>query len=775
MAEDSQPLDPSSLARIYDALAPPNRSPQGPSRTRDYHPPSVKSLEIGDIDAFGQLRSVWDLLLKHKWLILAVTVVLTVLVSVYTYKMKPVYRASSLIDVEAEVPLLQKIDDLFRTNEADDSFLTTQISIMQSDDLVWDTAQQLGMVKFAPAGGSGGQVLGIPPKMKTAVIGAFKGGLRVERMKESRLVSVSYESSDPDEAARVVNALVTNYIEYNFRTKYDATRQATGWMEQRLDELKLKVEKSEKAMVDYERQNNIVSVGDKETAAEARLGDMSSDLSEAQTERLKKESAYQMVAANKILVGFNEPNSLLGSLEAKQMELKEQYSEASAIYGPTYPKALMIQDQLKDLDSLISKERDRAVESVHNEFLAAAEREKAIASAVAEQKNEVDRVNQLLIQHNLLKREFETNQQLYDGLLQHLKDANVSAGLQATNIHVINKATAPSYPVRPDKTRNVEFAIAAGLILGIALALTLEALDNSIKNAQEIEKLTGLPTLTIIPLGRSSVLRRSALLSSKRAVPENGNAGFSIETSVLRKPGSAISEAFRTLRTSVLLSTAERPPQVLVITSAQPHEGKTATSLNLAFTLAQKGSRVLLVDADLRRPGLAKALELPNDRGLSGLLTGAYELGNGLFQQVEGAETLYVLTSGPRPPNPAELLCSMKMDATIKRFREEFDYVVIDSPPVLPITDATIISSLTDGVIMVVECDATSRAALNRACRVMEHSGGKILGTVLNKVDIKRDGYYGYRYYHGYYSYRYAAYYGDKEKADGDGNGVSAS
>lgn len=369
-----------------------------------------------------------------------------------------------------------------------------------------------------------------------------------------------------------------------------------------------------------------------------------------------------------------------------------------------------------------------------------------------------------MIDFNILKREFDSNQQLYSSLLQHLKDANVSAGLRATNVHIIDDAPVPSYPVRPNKLRNIEFGLAAGLLLGIAFAFTKESLDNSIKNAQEMEKLTGLPTLAIVPKGRSSPRTRAGLTLGN-GNDANGNLGSVVELSVLKKPGAATSEAYRALRTSVLLLTAERPPQVVLITSSQPGEGKTCTSLNLAATLAQKGSRVLLMDADLRRPGLAKALEMPNARGLSGILTGAYEYDDSLLQRVVGLESLCLLSTGPRAPNPAELLCSMKMETLLSRVRQDFNHVVIDSPPILPITDATILSSLVDGVIMVVECDMTSRAALSRACRVMEHSGGKILGTVFNKVDLRRDGYYGYRYYHGYYSYQYKAYY-DQDKGN---------
>jgi polysaccharide biosynthesis transport protein len=758
-------------------LIPLRSDPLVPPSSRNNHP-SQFVVDLEQVDAFGQLRAVWDILLKHQWLILATTLVLTVLVTVYTFKIKPVYQATARVDVEAEVPLIQTLNDLFRTGEADDSFLATQIAILQSDNLAWETIEQLGLDQSEKSAGisqPGSQA--ISPATKNAIVGAFKRPLRVERPKDSRMVLVSYESTDPRQAALVVNSLVKNYIEKNFRTKYDATRQATGWMEERLDELKLKVEKSQAAMVAYERQNNIVNIGEKQTVVEARFEDMSKDLSQAQSERLTKESLYKMVKSNDAQVDFipgsglgnggngqgkgqsngqgngqdNGQAGLLMGLEEKELDLKEQYSEAVAQYGPTYPKALKLQDQIKDVGSLLQAERKRMVENIRYDYVAAMQREQFLAAAVSQQKVQVDKVNQLLIDHNLLKREFESNQQLYDSLLQHLKDATVSAGLKATNIHVIDDAPLPSYPVRPNRPRNIEFGLMAGLILGIVFAFTKEALDNSIKSAQEMEKLTGLPTLAIVPMGQPSMRRRSSLLQ--------GTSGNTVEMSVLKKPGAAISEAFRALRTSVLLSTAERPPRVLLITSSQPSEGKTATSLNLAATLAQKGSRVLLLDSDMRRPELARALNLSNSRGLSGILTGAYEFEDTLLQKVEGAESLFLLSTGPRPPNPAELLCSMKMEQLLAQLRQGFDHVIIDSPPILPITDATILSSLVDGVIMVVESDATSRAALHRACRVMEQSGGKILGTVFNKVDIRRDGYYGYRYYHGYYSYQYKAYY----------------
>ena len=728
-----------------------------PSRT---DPRSFSVLD-GDVsvDAFGQLRATWDILVKHQWVILATATVLTALVAVYSFKIQPVYQATGRLDIEAELPLLQSLNELFRTGEADDSFLATEVSILQSDNLIWQTIQELGL------GATEKSAATITPAAKNALIAGFRGRLKVERTKDTHMVLVSYEGTNANETALVVNSLIKNFVENNFQTKYNATRQATGWMEGQLDELKVKVEKAQQAMVNYERANNIANLGEKQTVAESRFEDLSKEFNQAQSDRLTKESLYRMVATNDGQVGFlTTGNGLLANLEAKEVDLKEQYSEALAQYGPTYPKALRLQDQIKDVEVLIVRERKRMVENIRNEYLAAAQRQQFLAAALAGQKKEVDKGSQFLIEYNLLKRELDSNQTLYDGLLQRLKDATVTAGLRATNIHTIDEAAIPSYPVRPNKMRNIEFALAAGLALGIALAFTQEALDNSLKNAQEMEKLTGLPTLAIIPMGNSSLAMRSGLLPSNNG---NGNSSrTNVELSVLEKPGAAISEAYRALRTSVLLSLAEQPPKVLLVTSSQPGEGKTSTSLNLAATLAQKGSRVLLVDADMRRPGLSKALRVDTGNGLSGILTGAYEYDETLLKRVEGLDTLYLLSAGSRAPNPAELLCSIKMEKLVQTLRQKFDHVVIDSPPILPITDATIISTLVDGVIMVVESDKTSRAALNRACRVMEHSGGRILGTVFNKVDTRRDGYYGYRYYHGYYT-RSASYYHENHDDDG--------
>jgi succinoglycan biosynthesis transport protein ExoP len=751
-----------------DELAPMN-SPEAAEYGRGYALNTTVDIEAAD--SFAYLRANWDILVKHRWLILTIAFVLTTLETIYCYRVQPLYESGARIEVEAETPFIQTLNDMFRaTGEpGDETFLATQVSLLESDNLIWQTVQELGMANLPQLRGgaaSNGRV-GIQSDVRARLIGAFKGELHVAVKKGTRMIEVSLRSPSPELAARAVNTLVNDYIEYNFRKKYDATRQASGWMEQQLTDIKVKVEKSQQAMVDYERQNNIVNIGDRQSVAETRLQALAGDLTVAQSDRLQKQSLYDTVKSDVTQIDFIRRSPLLDGLETKEAALNEQYVDDLGRYGRNYPAVIRLAAQVKDLQTRIAGERKRIVESIHNDYVTAIARERLLADAVAQEKVEVSRIDQLLIQHNLLKREFESNQQLYDNLLQHLKDANVSAGLRATNIHLIDQAYPAGAPVWPQKQKSIFFALLAGLAIGVVLAFAREALDNTIKSAQEVEKLISAPALAIIPAQSASVQRYGYGLlrvRSRRKSEQDGKP----ELAVLHTPGSAISEAFRALRTSVLLSTAGHPPQALLVTSPQPNEGKTVTTLNLGCTLAQQGSRVLLLDSDLRRPGIGKALRVAYGKGLSGILTGAYEVDEALSQHPD-LQTLWVLPAGPLPPNPAELLCSPKMGALLSSLRERFDHVILDSPPVLPITDATILSSLVDGVVMVVECEGTTRAALARACRVIEHSGGKILGTVLNKVDNRRDGYYGhYHYYYGYYSYRPGEYYGHGERGDGD-------
>jgi capsular exopolysaccharide synthesis family protein len=706
-------------------------------------------------DSYSYIRTYWLILLKRRWTILTVALVLATLVAIVSFKMQRVYEATARVEVEAATPEIQSLNDLFRSMPNDDAFLQTQVNVLKSENLAWRTVQQLGMGERPEFGGGGERPnADSQTAAQNRLIQAFKNHLRVQLMRDSRMVEVTFESTDPQLAARVANALVSNYSEYNFHQKYDATRQASGFMEQQLDELKAKVEKSQQAMVDYERQNVIVNIGDKQSAVEERLGDLSKDLTAAQSERMQKESLYDLVRSNESQVAVIAQNELLQRLGEKYADLREQYVDALGQYGPNFPKVKRLGDQVNEVQLIMERERKRVLARIRNDYMAALGRERLVSGAVTREKAEVGRLSQLLIEHNILKREFDTNEQLYESLLQHLKDATVSAGLRATNIHLVDPALIPTAPVRPRKMYNIALGLLVGLVLGVTLAFLQESLDTSVKSAEEVERLIAAPALAVIPLARSSWRR----MGGDRSQPQNG----AVESIVLRHPTSSLAESYRTLRTSILLSTAPRPPQALLMTSAQPREGKTSTSLNLALGLAQRGVPVVIVDADLRRPGISRAMGLSqNGSGLTTLLSGAHSLDE-VLRQFEAVPNLWVLPTGPQAPNPADLLSSPTMEKVLQELRGRFEHLVLDSAPLLLVTDATILSRLVDGVVLVVESGVTARRALARAHKILESAGGRILGTVLNKWDARSDGYYSYygSYYRGYYH----SYYSSKER-----------
>ncbi len=729
----------------HEELAPSERA--SPERL-NHRPGSVIELGPEPPDSYSYIRTYWLILLKRRWTILTTALVVATLAAIVSFRTQPVYEATARVEVEADTPQIQSFNDLFRdmSGWSDETFLQTQVNVLKSENLAWRTLQQLGMGGKAELGGGGERPLADSESAaQIGLIQGFRGNLRVQLMRDSRMIEVTYASTDPQLAARVANALVNNYSEYNFHQKYDATRQASGWMEGQLDELKAKVEKSQQAMVDYERQNLIVAVGDKQTVVEQRLGALSQDLTNAQSDRMQKESLYDLVNSNQSEAVLTTQNDMLQSLDQKYAELREEYVDAVGQYGPNFPKVKRLHDQLDELQSIMERERKRMVMRIRNDYMAALGRERLLAAAVAKEKLEVGKLSQLLIEHNILKREFETNQQLYESLLQRLKDATVSAGLRATNIHLVDSALVPTSPVRPRIAYNIAVGLLVGLVLGLTLAFVQESLDTSIKSAEELERLLVAPALGVIPMARSSWLKKGR---DKRQ-PLNG----SVESIVLRHPSSSLAEAYRTLRTSILLSSAPRPPQALLVTSAQPREGKTSTSLNLALGLAQRGVPVVIVDADLRRPGISKALAISQDgAGLSSVLSGAHTLDE-VLRQIEAAPNLWVLPAGPEAPNPADLFSSPTMENLMHELRGRFAHLVVDSAPLLMVTDATILSRLVDGVVLVVESGVTARRALVRAHKILESAGGRILGTVLNKWDERDEGYYS-----GYGSYYYGAY-----------------
>ena len=500
--------------------------------------------------------------------------------------------------------------------------------------------------------------------------------------------------------------------------------------------------------------------GEKGTVQEQILSDLSRDLTTSESDRLQKESLYREVQNNREQLATLVHNDLLQKLEEKSSDLRDQYTETVAQYGPKFPKAIRIAEEIDGINAQIQAEQERVLARIRKDYAAAVTREKLASAAVAQQKEAVGAQNQLLVQHNILEREFEGNQQLYQSLLQRLKNATVSAGLQSTNIHLVDAALPPAEPVRPKKALNIALGFLAGVILGVMMAFAQEGLDHSVKTAEEVESLLMTPTLAVVPLQRGKETAKWTIAGTKlswklREHSEKAHQRSSaVALAISAHPQSTLAEAYRTLRTSILLSLAPNPPKSLLVTSSQAGEGKTSTALNLAQSLAQHKKQVVIVDGDLRKGAIGRILGVDGEKGLSTVLTGTHKLEEAL--QRFGESNLWILPSGPVPPNPAELVGSDRMAEIFTELGQRFDHIVLDSPPVLAVTDATIMAGLVDGVVLIAESGRTHRAGLMRTRAILENAGGRILGVVLNKLDLRREGYYGYGY--GYYYSHYGRY-----------------
>jgi len=723
------------------------------AHTRDGAKSSLQALSAADIhdrSTSVYLRSYVNLLRRHIWLILLITFVAGVLATIYSFKMQPVYRATARIEIDPEVPLIQSLNDLFReAPDNDRTFVATQVDVLTSDSLAWRTIQQLQMGSVGTTKGPGGDksnTVGYPTEAAGAMTRSFLGRLNVQWKTDTRIISISFEDTNPQRAARVVNTLIDNYISSNLTQRYESTQEATTWMEQRLAQLKAKVASSEQAMLDYERKNSIVNIEGTQTLAQQTLEDLSRNLTAAQTDRVNKESIYSLLSSGPAAEQFAIDDPLLQHLEGKQEDLSEQYAVAADQYGSAFPKLRHLKDQLAAIHPLIELQQKRIIEKARADYLTAKRRESALSKATAEQKEKVSRLSELEIYDSLLQRDFKTNQQLYEGLLQRLRDAEISAGLTAANIRRIDPALPPQVPIRPKTRQYIIVGLLGGLLLGFVAAFVRESWDVSIRTPDEVERLTDLPTLGIIPDFRTG-LAYSYYKSSpgvKRRLPRNGAAGLI----VLEDPQSSLAESYRALRSSILFSTLSKPPNLLLVTSSRPAEGKTTICVNIAVTLAQKGESVALVEADLRAPSMVKVLKTANGKGLTDVLTNQHSLDEVLLP-VDRVPGLSLLPAGPSPTNPSELLSSPAMAGLLEELRQRFHYVVIDTPPVLMVTDATVLSTMVDGVLLVVESGVTTPAQISRAHQILSVAGGNIVGSVINKFDGRRDEqYYRESYYY---------------------------
>lgn len=704
---------------------------------------------------------------RRKWTVIGFFLLVVLLVSAASFTMKPKYEAVSRIVFNRENanPLgFKDMGDEPPDNSEYSVSLDTQVQILQSDTLAAQVIEKLNLGKNPAFGGKSAlQIPGMRSEFgareaQAKLVRMFEDGLSVSKEKNTRVIEIRYTSTDPKLSADIANAVTQAYIEHNFKMRFQSTMQTSNWLTQQLAELASKVQDSQQKLVDYQKEHGLLQLDEKQNVVTTRLDDLNRELTAAQADRINKESNYRMtLAENAELSSKAEPNGLLDKLNAQEASLKTEYAQATVQLGPSNPKVQELSNQLKETQEQINSELQKMSERVRSQYFEARDREKMIRVAVEEEKQQANKVNENAIEFSLLKRDAESDRELYEGLLQKLKEAGVSAGLRSSNIQVVDVAETPTQPSEPKIPRNIVMAALLGMVGGIGLAFVQEKLDRTVRSFHQVQVLSSLPQLGFIPLesgnglhqGRRSQLRPNSAPSDKD----------SIQMIVSADPTSHMAESYRALVNAVMLS-APVPPKIILLTSAITGDGKTTTSINIAIVLAKQGKRVLLVDADLRRPSIHKAMGLTATEGLSTILR-SLRAGSvkdsalppkSVFLPVPGIPTLFVMPAGPVDPEPAELIGSRGLEDLLHQWSAQFDHIIIDSSPVVLVADAVRLSVAADSVILVVRWGHTPQEAFARAEELLTQVNAAVTGVVFNAADLTSPAlsYYGQ---YGYGSY----------------------
>ncbi len=725
-------------------------------------------------DAYVEQPHVLDyvrVIYKRRWLAIATFLAVFVTVVVYTFTATPIYEAQArlLIDLDPNVVEFKQVVD---ENQARADYSQTQYNLLQSRTLArrtldavggWDKPQFGGTVGKSESGFSVGSVIAAPftwvaglfrsspsPSAEPAgegetlaqsrAIGALLDSLNIAPIRNSRLADVKFRSSDAALAQQVVNAHLKAYIEQTMEFRFGASKDATDWLSARLTDARADVEKSELALQRYREQNDAISVEGRENIVVQKLGDMNAAVTRAKTERIEKEALYnQLLAVQSSQASLDTFPAIMANTFIQQQKnelarLQQEEGQLAEKLGPQHPDLIKIRLAVQTAQAKLQAEIGKVMQAVRNEFLAAQAQERSLTSALTVQKGETLSMNRKAIELGVLEREVQSARQIYDSLLQRAKETGVSTELRTSNIRVVDEAELPRAPVFPRKLLNLLLAILGGGVLAVGLVFGLEYMDDRVRTPDDIKAHLGLSFLGLVPLIPPKEMNGSAPLLDQ-GVPAN------------------FGEAIRTLRSNLLFSSADEGTRFVCVTSTGPGEGKSLVSANLALALAQSGQRVLLVDADMRRPTQHEQFQQTAEPGLSNFLVGNAKASE--VVQKTSSPGLWLLPAGKVPPNPAELLGSKRFKEFLATLPEHFDWVIVDSPPVLPVADSAIVANAVGSVLFVVGAEMASRRAAGAALDQLEASGARLAGAVLNRADVHNHSYY----YSQYYRREYANYY----------------
>jgi len=694
-------------------------------------------MEEREIHLRDYLRTIY----KRRYTVYTFFIIVFIVVLVGTLSTTPVYRATTAVLIEkSEAANMSMMYPYYFSY--DPAFYETQYQLIRSASVARKVVEMTDLVKtygsYFPDEREDFSRMDESAK-KTKLTNMISGDISVSPIKDSKIVNISYMSESPEFAALIANSVAKAYISEILDMKMSHTRYALEWMTKKAEEEKEKLEKSERALQAYMRANDIVTLQDKIAITPERLSEFNSQLIQAQTKRKELESLYRKVAKGKIADAETIPaiatEPTVASLRSEILKAEQNIEELSKKFGKKHPTMIRAREDLKTLKEKREQQIKRVILSIKNEYEFAKSKEDSLRSALSSTKSEALSLNEKFIQYGVLLREVETSRQLYDALIKRMKEQSVTEEIQTVNVWVVEKAGIPGKPVRPKKSLNILLGIIVGLFGGIGLTFFFDYLDNTIKSPDDVETRLGLAVLGMVPL-----------LQAKE-----GN----IDELLLQKPQAAFSEHYKNLRTALLLSSASKPPQNILVTSMGPEEGKTVTSVNLALTIAESDYSVLLIDGDLRKPRVHSIFGLNNAKGLSTYLAGT----STSINIIRGPkENLSIIPAGPLPPNPSELLGSYKLHELIRVLKERYNIIIWDSPPLMTVTDSLILSKVLDGTVIVTKAGKTTYDIVRRGLKAIRgrrssDSESRVLGIVINAIDVKKSDYYYYKhYYHSYYS-----------------------
>ncbi len=699
---------------------------------------------------------------KHRLLVAGMALCFVAVGAVYASLHVPVYTASARLQIDRTPAKIVEGGHVASSEEWDYDYLKTEYERLQSLALAKRVVSNLkladdpdflkprrysirGLIAdlFRPTPSQADAPID-KASLKLAAAGVVQGHRRISPVVGTRMVDITYSDPDPGRAQRIVMAYANAYIASNLDKRFEANAYAKAFLQDQLQQLKLRLQTSEKAMLDFAEKEQIIVVSEKSPLAESNLANATAALDTVVSERIKSEQLWKQVQATDAvdLPQFLE-NRTIRELRSKRNELVADYQQKLETFKPDYPAMVQISNRISEVDRQLAQE----IEALRNSFKASYEstlsQETEMKGRIRALRSEVLDLQKRSIQYNILKREVDTNRSLYEGLLQRYKEIDVAGGAGANNVFIVDEAERPGSPSSPNISKALLLSLGLGLGFGFAAAFLVENLDDTIRTPEEIDRITGLVTLGLIP---------------KLEKDEQPEQAF-------EDPRSQLSEAYQALCTSLQLSTPSGLPKVILVTSATPGEGKSLTSLAVARHFAARGLKVLLIDADLRNASLHDKLGVDNSLGLSNYLTGACTPPE-TFQKT-AVENLALMTSGPMPQNAAELLGGPRLQSLLTVGLKVFDLVIIDSPPVMGLADALILSDASDATVFAVAAGQVRIGAVREAMRRLRHARSPIVGAVLTKIDIKNGG-YGYGYGYGYgFGYGYGYGYGAESKATG--------